>query len=430
MRTPSPPQKRRIDNISQDSESETDLPPENLQAPDYFLEEPLLLETNSLHDESDMHGSSTAAAVEAPPNADQDPKVELHGVVVDYLKTCLNTFVDYYLRQYRSSRYELRRRSVSLTVLQNHFYRATLPRDLDFKLGPANPYRNIHANRDELLNREQQIIQEAKSKILQYRIEAATSAVHEQEQMIATTFSVEDVRAFTTYCQDKFKPLLPLNLAQSSIQLINDLFKEYRGLYRIKLAEQKKTLDDKFAALDAKHADNLKTTAKTVSLVQALTETDFQSKLLQALKGLVEEHTMRPRKKPTEPSPAPAPTSPPQPAADSGKKKRTNRRKSQKMQTPSSETPEQTKPDSTKRRSYSDVISSVPPSAPPAAPPLSTRSSSTSSSSHRHVTFDRDNTSVDENDETWTPARRNKNRRTGKNAQAQDNRNVPKQTSR
>lgn len=139
---------------------------------------------------------------------------------------------------------------------------------------------------------------------------------------------------------------------------------------------------------------------------------------------------MRPRKKPTEPSPAPAPTSPPQPAADSGKKKRTNRRKSQKMQTPSSETPEQTKPDSTKRRSYSDVISSVPPSAPPAAPPLSTRSSSTSSSSHRHVTFDRDNTSVDENDETWTPARRNKNRRTGKNAQAQDNRNVPKQTSR
>lgn len=426
-----PTQKRTIDSISQDSDSELELRHEKSQRSDDLPDEPVPSETYLLLEDVAMDVTLTAAAVDTVPNGDQDPPLVINEVVLDYLKTCLSTILDYYLRQYRSSRYELRRRSVSLSVLQDHQARGTLPRDLDFKLGVANPYRSIHKNRDELLKREQQIVQDAKLQILLCRIEAAASAVHQQEQMIQTKFPVDDYAPFRAYTQEKLQPLMPPNFTAPATALINKTWDDYCTLYLIKLAEQKNNLDAKFAALDAKHAESLKKSAKTTPLVHTLNESDFQAKLLQALKGLVEEHTQRPRKKPVEPSPAPTPPSPPIPASDSGKKTRRNRRKSQKIPPPSSETPKQTKPDSSKRRSYSSVISSAPPSAPPSAPTSSAprvAKTNSSSSSHRHVSYDHDNVSDDENDGSWTQVRHQKNRRSGKNAQAQDNRNVPKQT--
>jgi hypothetical protein len=430
-----PAQKRPIHDLSHDDDSEADIQREKSHRMDYFLEAPLPSETQFSLDDPSPDATSTAAAADPTPNGDQHPFLPSDGVVFDYYKASLTTILEYYLRQYRSSRYELRRRTVSLSVLENHQTRGTFPSDLDFKLGVANPYRNIHSNRNELLQREQQIIQEAKSQILQCRIEAANSAVLEQQQMIETKFFVQQTGSFTSYLKEKVKSLFPaeIQLPPNPDHPFRKTWRETQLLYTIRMAEQKNSLDAKFAALDAKRDEGLKKTSKSVPLVHTLNESDFQTKLIQALKGVVEEHTKRPRKKPAEPSSAPPPSSS-SPAADSGTEKRRNRRKSQKKQPPSSEAPAQTKQGTSKRRSYSSVTSSAPPSAPPAAPPSSTRRPSsaptaaktTSSSSHRHVSFT-DDMSVDENDGSWTQVRHHKNRRSGKNAQAQDKRDVPKQ---
>lgn len=434
MRITLPSQKRPIDDILDDEESEVDFQREKSHRSDDFQEAPMPSETQFSLDDPYPNATSTAAAADSSPSEDQHPVLEVNGVVLEYFQTCLTAILDYYLRQYRSSRYELRRRSVSLTVLENHRTRGTFPGDLDFKLGVANPYRNIHANRDELLKREQQIVQEAKSKILDCRIEAAASAVLEQEQMIESKFFANEIGLFGDYARSKINPFLQVQLVGEG-HALRAMWNDNLTLYSIKIAEQKGTLDAKFAALDAKRADGLKKTAKSVPLVNTLNESDFQSKFLQALKSLVEEHTKRPRKKPaaqsTAPSP-PSPPSPPPPASDSGKGKRKNRRKAQKQQPPTAEKPAQTKTDTSKRRSYSSVTSSAPPAAPPAAPPSSKPAprpaKPTSSSSHRSVSFTDDDMSVEENDDTWTQVRHHKNRRSGKNAQAQDNRDVPKQT--
>ena len=236
-----------------------------------------------LDDDPNSLSTATASATAAHPTTPGPATAEeaLHSKL---LKDIFQVIINKRVNKYGSDRYEHYNRQVALRSLSNHATKNTFPKDLCFTVQTGNPYKKSTPNRDALLQEEQNILMDAKKRILHQRIHTAESDL----QRLATTceqYFYLDI--IVNDFKDEFKDAIVLTDAQCS---------ELKNAYNLCLINKRTNMDNLFKRKEEQYQKHIAKKQKTTPISATLNEQQFKSSLIDLMKDYLQQQQAKDKK--------------------------------------------------------------------------------------------------------------------------------------
>ncbi len=226
------------------------------------------------HGNSSSNAASASTTTASASTVDNGEDSLLRKILLEAFKV----FIDKKVLSYGSDCDELYNRQVAVRTLHNHASNNTLPKDLCFNVQTGNPYKKTVSNRDELLKREQQILQDAKLQILSLRQEVAKQEVSRLQAKCQEYFNVDAI--MHELCQE----------LSAGIQLTASHLADARASYSFAINQKRVNMETLVAKKEAVYQRSLQRKQKTTPLTATLNEQQFKTSMVDFLQGYINKH--------------------------------------------------------------------------------------------------------------------------------------------
>lgn len=222
---------------------------------------------DSSHDNVAEHVMDTSEST-ASAAATETPSTTSPTIIRDLIMKAIKALIEEHIHAYEKARRDLRRRELSLSVLKSHSDKGTVPQDLRLTVGTGNPYAMYVVERNQLLEEEQHIWENAKRTILAARIRTMEKYVKEQQLAVARMETL-----------DSFFDTLRLRF-QDKIRPSGDVLHESQEAFELLIVTSKSKMDALFAKADAKFlAKQQKKAKSTPTTTNAVDQATFTKAL-------------------------------------------------------------------------------------------------------------------------------------------------------
>jgi hypothetical protein len=231
-------------------------------------------DNQQINGNSSSNAASASTTTAATVTTDNSEDSLLKKILLEAFKV----FIDKKVLSYGSDCDELYNRQVAVRTLHNHAANNTLPKDLCFNVQTGNPYKKTVSNRDELLKREQQILQDAKLQILTIRQEVAKQEVIRLQAKCQEYFNVDAI-------MEELRQEL-----SSGIQLNASHLSDARASYCFAINQKRVNMESLVAKKEASYQRSLQRKQKTTPLTATLNEHQFKTSMVDFLQGYINKH--------------------------------------------------------------------------------------------------------------------------------------------